>query len=404
MTKFSNFIRNPGTAGPATLQGIYDLGFALRSQWPEVLAKYVRVDAAQTFTSPEKAQGRANIGAVIGADVQAYSASLTSIAGLTTASDELAYTTGPDVWAVTPLTAFGRSLIDDANASAARDTLGLGTMATQAANAVAITGGTISGVPFSDITLNSPVIVGSPNGEFLRGHINGLTLSNNATDATNDIDIATGSAASDGATPVLMTLGSVFTKRLDAAWAVGSGNGGWLDGASMPDGWGFAFLIRRSDTGVVDVGFSASTSPTLPTNYDRKRRIGAIIRASGAIRAFKQDGDWFNFGTVTTDVSTTLGTSAVLYALPIPAGIGIQVRVRVMAFTTSAYVLISSPNETDQSPTSSGPLATVFTPTTVSSGEADVFTSTGEVRGRSSAAGVSIRLAVIGWFDQRGRF
>jgi hypothetical protein len=39
------------------------------------------------------------------------------------------------------------------------------------------------------------------------------------------------------------------------------------------------WLIRRSDTGVADVLFSASaSSPAMPTNYDSKRRIGSEIR------------------------------------------------------------------------------------------------------------------------------
>ena len=44
----------------------------------------------------------------------------------------------------TTISTFGATLVDDANASAARTTLGLGTIATQAANNVAITGGTLT--------------------------------------------------------------------------------------------------------------------------------------------------------------------------------------------------------------------------------------------------------------------
>ena len=56
------------------------------------------------------------------------------------------YTTALDTYAVTDLSAAGRALIDDASAGDQRTTLGLGTMATQNANSVAITGGTISGI------------------------------------------------------------------------------------------------------------------------------------------------------------------------------------------------------------------------------------------------------------------
>jgi len=52
-------------------------------------------------------------------------ATLNSISALGTAADKMLYTTGVDTWAEATLTAFGRSLIDDADAATARTTLGL---------------------------------------------------------------------------------------------------------------------------------------------------------------------------------------------------------------------------------------------------------------------------------------
>jgi hypothetical protein len=91
---------------------------------------------------------RTTLGVAIGTDVQAYNAALTSIAGLTTLADRMIYTTASNTYAVTTLTSFGRSLVDDVDAAAGRTTLGLGTMATQTASSVAITGGTIDGITF----------------------------------------------------------------------------------------------------------------------------------------------------------------------------------------------------------------------------------------------------------------
>lgn len=82
------------------------------------------------------AAGTAASDAVRKDQVQPVDPTLTSIAALGTAPGRTIYTTGVDAWAETVLTTFGRSLIDDADAAAARATLGLGGNITASSTAV----------------------------------------------------------------------------------------------------------------------------------------------------------------------------------------------------------------------------------------------------------------------------
>lgn len=145
-----------------------------------------------------------------------------------------------------------------------------------------------------------------------RGAIHGLRISNNGTDALNDIDIAVGSCR-DSTDVDDMHLLSALTKRLDATWAVGTNQGGLDTGAEAASTLYAVWLIKRSDTGVVDALFSTSfTSPTMPPNYDRRRLIGAIYNdAASAIVAFTQVGDYFRYtGDVIQDVLDSTITAA----------------------------------------------------------------------------------------------
>jgi len=60
----------------------------------------------------------------LGDNYQAKDALLTSLAGLTTAADQLVYATGPDTFALTALTAFARTFLDDADGAAVCNTIG----------------------------------------------------------------------------------------------------------------------------------------------------------------------------------------------------------------------------------------------------------------------------------------
>jgi len=75
---------------------------------------------------------------------QAAHAILDDLVGLTQATDKLPYFSSSTAMTTTTLTTYGRTLIDDADASAARTTLGLGTLATKSTVVSAdITDGTI---------------------------------------------------------------------------------------------------------------------------------------------------------------------------------------------------------------------------------------------------------------------
>ncbi len=164
-------------------------------------------------------------------------------------------------------------------------------------------------------------IIGYPS-----GYIYGLAVSNNVTDATNDLDIAAGACRASPSSSVVanIDLSSALTKRLDAAWAVGSGNGG-LDTGSIADTTYHVFLIRRSDTGVVDALFSASaTSPTMPANYDSFRRIYSFRRISGAIWVIKQDGDQTMLSVPISNYNSGGAKASALPTLSVPEGIEVE--------------------------------------------------------------------------------
>lgn len=188
--------------------------------------------------------------------------------------------------------------------------------------------------------------------------IGGLTYANSPGDLTNDIDIAVGGAI-DATGVYWMTLATAITKRLDAAWAVGTNQGG-LDTGSIANVDYYKWLIARSDTGVVDVLFSASgTAPTMPGSYDYKRLIGYFRRTGAAILPFltyEIAGGGIEYRWVTAlnsvNLANTLTTSRHTDALSVPLAFSVIAHVRVTSADSTAtyYGIVCCPDETDAAP------------------------------------------------------
>nr|BAR39264.1 phage-related tail fiber protein [uncultured Mediterranean phage uvMED] len=128
-----------------------------------------------------------------GTEIQAYDAGLASIAGLTTAANKLIYTTASDTYAVADLTAFGRSILDDADAAAVRTTLGL-VINTNVQSYSAVTAA-IAGLSTSDgniIVGNGSTFV-AESGATAR---TSLGLGSIATQASNNVSLTGGTISS----------------------------------------------------------------------------------------------------------------------------------------------------------------------------------------------------------------
>jgi hypothetical protein len=90
------------------------------ASWGDALVPSGNLSGLSNYTT-----ARSNMGLAIGTNVQAYDAGLQSIAGLTTAADRLIYTTASDTYAVATFTADARTLVGGANFAAMRTSLGL---------------------------------------------------------------------------------------------------------------------------------------------------------------------------------------------------------------------------------------------------------------------------------------
>jgi Collagen triple helix repeat (20 copies) len=251
--------------------------------------------------------------------------------------------------------------------------------------------------------------VGAP-----KGHMWALTLSNASVDPTNDITIAPGEAV-DLTGAANMVVLSNLTKRLDATWVVGTGNGG-LDTGTPADGTYHLWLIRRSDNGVVDALFSLSpTTPALPSPYNQRRRIGSVIRDAGSILPFVHEGEYFALMTPVLDYNqVSFGTTGFLTSLTVPTGLIITAHVNFRMDSSgtnaSGTGYLSDPATTDLAPGGATPARglgqVVCFDNSANAWMGFVKTNgAAQIRQRHSGSSASLRsrITTMGWIDRCGR-
>ena len=95
------------------------------SSWHVMSAEYPASTLSKTLFVQTAVSGwQTALSLLPGTNIVAFDAGLDSIASLVTSNDEMIYLTGSDAYAVTSLTPFARTMLDDANAAAVRATIG----------------------------------------------------------------------------------------------------------------------------------------------------------------------------------------------------------------------------------------------------------------------------------------
>ena len=240
----------------------------------------------------------------IGSSVQAYDADLAAIAGLTSAADKGIQFTGSGTAATYDLTTAGKALLDDADASAQRTTLGLGTIATQDSNNVTVTGGSVTGL--GDPSVSSEAATKNYVDQAVAG-LRTRIIAEAATTANIDLtaDLQNGDTL-DGVT--LVTGDRVLVKDQTDATANG------------------LYIVVASGT--------ASRDPEHDT----------IAELSGQMIVVNQGTSNDNkIFLCTTDSSATIGVSNITYSQITPANVGTVTSVGVADAGSSEFTVANSP-------------------------------------------------------------
>jgi hypothetical protein len=237
----------------------------------------------------------------------------------------------------------------------------------------------------------------------LRGYIDGLAIA--TAGGTNVFSVAPG-LGMDSTNVDVLSLGSTYTKTT-SNWVVGSTFGALDTGTISINTWYNIFLIKREDSGVVDVLCSLSLTPSMPTNYTLYRLIGARkTDGSGNWIATSQNGDEVLWGTpIASATGATVGTTPIFLVVAVPLGRKINALLSITganAFGADALTVFS-PDSTVTAATNQN-ASLQFSNTANASGNFNIRTDTsGRIKGVTVGASGVWSVTTWGYIDRRGK-
>ncbi|WP_164635056.1 hypothetical protein [Rhodopseudomonas sp. BR0G17] len=238
------------------------------------------------------------------------------------------------------------------------------------------------------------------------GHISGLIWSRNAANPSTRIDITAGKARSSDDT--LSIILPAMTKRIDATFVAGSGNGGLDTGAVAANSGYYLWAIARSDqAAAADVLISLSaTAPSLPTSWDKKRLLGYVATdASAAIIDFLvfEGGDCVLFNAMlplSLNSSNLPNGTWTTFSVPVPAKAEAVLGASIQnSSSTSALMLLSTDLPNFGVSASGSPLATIIAGNGMFGGaKVNVRVSaSSQLKATPGAAGTQVFVQCYGW-------